>query len=64
MIKSSLRLALALFLLTLVLWTGGLVPWGSSNPANITPKPLIDRAVVVGKMKHEDTDRVIDELPE
>lgn len=69
MIKTSLRLALALFLLTLVLWMGGLVPWRSSSPAlehpfNIPPKPLSDRVVVVGKMKHEDTDWVIDELPE
>lgn len=69
MIKTSLRLALALFLLTLVLWVGGLVPWGSptsavEHPFNIPPKPLIDRVVVVGKMKDEDTNWVIDELPE
>lgn len=69
MIKTSLRLALALFLLTLVLWVGGLVPWGSPNsavehPFNIPLKPLIDRVVVVGKMKDEDTNWVIDELPE
>ena len=69
MIKTSLRLALALFLLTLVLWTAGFVPWVSSNtavehPFNIAPKPLNNRVVVVGKLKHEETNWVIDELPE
>lgn len=75
--KTSVRLALALFLLTLILWfmrTGGLVSWGTSSsipsgwaaehPFDIPPQPLNDSVVVVGRLKHEDTNWVIDELPE